>query len=116
MRTGSSIRTMTGMCLLGTIISPLGELFDTTKSFAEYVRSKLLSSTYTGVFRKAPDIISRQSVKIPFITGIIAVDCFLPIGLGQRELIIGDLNTGKTSLAVTMILNQRYLINNVDRF
>ncbi len=107
---------MTGMCLLGTIISPLGDLLDTTKSYAEYVRTKILSSTFTGIFRKAPDIISRQPVKIPFITGIIAIDCFLPIGLGQRELVIGDLNTGKTSLAVTMILNQRFIINNVDRF
>jgi F-type H+-transporting ATPase subunit alpha len=115
-RTGTGIRTMTGMCLLGTIISPLGDLLDTTKSYAEYVRTKILSSTFTGIFRKAPDIISRQPVKIPFITGIIAIDCFLPIGLGQRELVIGDLNTGKTSLAVTMILNQRFIINNVDRF
>lgn len=115
-RTTSGVRTMTGMCLLGTIVSPLGELLDTTKTMAEYVHSKLLSCKFTGIFRKAPPIMSRRPVKVPFITGIMTVDCFLPIGFGQRELIIGDLNTGKTSLAVTMVLNQRFIINSVDRF
>lgn len=115
-RTFKGVKTVVGMTLLGTIIDPLGEILDTNKTFAQIVHSRLMSFSYTTIFRKIPGIIDRQPVRFPFITGIIAVDCFLPIGLGQRELIIGDLNTGKTSLAVTMILNQRFIINNVDRF
>jgi F-type H+/Na+-transporting ATPase subunit alpha len=52
-----------------------------------------------------------MSVKKPFLTGVTSVDCFIPIGCGQRELIIGDNNTGKTSLAITALLNQRYMNN-----
>jgi len=50
-------------------------------------------------------------VTVPFLTGVVAVDCFLPIGCGQRELIIGDQNTGKTSLAITAIINQGFRNN-----
>lgn len=63
---------------------------------------------------KAPGIISRKSVHEPVQTGIKAVDSLLPIGRGQRELIIGDRQTGKTALAVDAIINQRYYNNNLD--
>jgi len=48
------------------------------------------------------------------LTGIAAIDCFIPIGCGQRELIIGDNNTGKTSLAITMVISQKHVINAAD--
>jgi F-type H+-transporting ATPase subunit alpha len=114
-RTYKGVKTVAGLCLLGSIVNPLGELIDTDKSVSEFAKSKLLSFSYTTLFKKPADIISRDTVAIPFLTGIIAIDCFLPIGYGQRQLIIGDLNSGKTSLAITMILNQRFIINNVDR-
>ena len=113
-RTYKSVKAVVGLCLLGTIVSPLGDLLDTNKSLEEYTWSRLSSFNQISIFRSAPDIISRDPVCIPFITGIMAIDCFLPIGFGQRELVIGDLNTGKTSLAVTMILNQKFIINTVD--
>jgi proton translocating ATP synthase F1 alpha subunit len=60
----------------------------------------------------SPSIIQRSPVTVPMMTGIAAIDCFFPLGRGQRELVIGDHNTGKTSLVLTVIINQRY-INNV---
>jgi len=57
---------------------------------------------------KAPGIITRQSVNEPMITGVKAIDCLVPVGRGQRELVIGDRQTGKTSICLDAILNQRY--------
>jgi F-type H+-transporting ATPase subunit alpha len=67
-----------------------------------------------NIMMPSPSIIEREPVTKPYLTGIAAVDCFLPIGCGQRELIIGDLNSGKTSLAITIVLNQQYYNNNIN--
>jgi F-type H+-transporting ATPase subunit alpha len=62
---------------------------------------------------ETPGIIERSPVTIPLMTGIASIDCFIPVGCGQRELIIGDQNSGKTSLAITIIINQSYRNNEI---
>lgn len=69
---------------------------------------------YSPVEQNAPGIIEREPVRIPFLTGINAIDTFIPIGCGQRELIIGDHSTGKTSLAITTIINQKKVNNRLN--
>ena len=84
---------------LGRILDPLGEPID-GKGAIESTESRLIESM-------APGIISRQSVCEPLQTGITAIDAMIPIGRGQRELIIGDRQTGKTSIALDTIINQK---------
>merc|ERR1719264_2346615 len=67
----------------------------------------IASKTRSRVGLKAPGIIPRQSVREPMVTGIKAVDSLVPIGRGQRELIIGDRQTGKTAVAIDTIINQK---------
>lgn len=107
-----------GYSLLGKHIDVLGNLLnmediDSNELF-EYLQ---LNYNYKSVFKKAPGIIYRESVRYPFYTGFQVIDNFFPIGCGQRELIIGDKFTGKTTIAVTAIINQREnnaeLINNI---
>lgn len=86
--------------LLGRVINPLGEPIDGNGP----IRGDVI---YLPLERKAPGVVYRQPVKEPLQTGIKAVDSMIPIGRGQRELIIGDRQTGKTTLAVDIILNQR---------
>lgn len=86
--------------LIGRVINPLGEPIDGNGP----VRGDVI---YLPLERKAPGVVYRQPVKEPLQTGIKAVDSMIPIGRGQRELIIGDRQTGKTTLAVDIILNQR---------
>jgi len=90
-----------GDWIIGTIIDPLGRPLelDEEKEIQEFYKFPIET--------KAPGIIERTSVHEPLITGIKAVDSLIPIGLGQRELIIGDRKTGKTSLAIDFILAQR---------
>jgi len=88
-----------GYHLLGHVVDALGRPIDGSIFFD-------LDSDYRNVELKAPGIIERQSVRIPVETGLKAVDALLPIGRGQRELIIGDRQTGKTTIAVDTILNQ----------
>jgi F0F1-type ATP synthase alpha subunit len=107
------VNTRCGFGVLGEILNPLGNFsVDSDLSYKEFELSRLFKTRWTSVELGAPGIIDRASVTVPFMTGIASIDAFIPIGCGQRELIIGDQNTGKTSLAITAIINQRY-VNNV---
>src|SRR5574344_1696695 len=100
-RTGriSSIRVCDDM--LGRVINPLGQPIDGKGDF------DLSKSFEMPLDRKAPGVIYRQPVKEPLQTGLKAVDSMIPIGRGQRELIIGDRQTGKTAIAIDTIINQK---------
>ena len=98
-RTGRVLEVPTGPAYLGRVVSALGEPRD-GKGPIEAARSM-------KVDRKAPGIVFRQPVKEPLQTGLKAIDSMIPIGRGQRELIIGDRRTGKTAIAVDTIINQR---------
>jgi len=97
---GVLMQVATGPQMLGRAVNSLGEAIDGSK-IANVGGSRL------AVDIKAPGIITRQSVKEPMLTGIKSVDSMIPIGRGQRELIIGDRQTGKTSIAIDAIVNQR---------
>jgi F-type H+-transporting ATPase subunit alpha len=84
---------------LGRIIDPLGNPLDDGPPLRENVRLPL--------FRPAPEFIDRKGVDQPLLTGVMVIDAAIPIGRGQRELIIGDRNTGKTAIALDMVANQR---------
>ncbi len=96
---GKAVSVPVGMELLGRVVNSLGVPIDG--------KGPLNASESYNVERHAPDIISRQSVHEPVQTGIKAIDALIPIGRGQRELIIGDRKTGKTAIAIDTILNQR---------
>src|ERR1700756_2446231 len=99
-RTGAIVEVPVGKALLGRVVDPLGNPIDgkgEIKGAAERRRVDV----------KAPGIIPRQSVHEPVQTGLKAVDTLIPIGRGQRELIIGDRQTGKTAVAIDTILNQK---------
>src|SRR3989338_8241915 len=99
--------TKAGFGVLGQILTPLGVVLNNSDyGLGELVKVQLYSTAIVPIFQSSPGIMLRDPVARPFMTGITAIDCFLPIGCGQRELIIGDNNTGKTALAVTIILNQ----------
>ena len=103
-RTGQLISININTTILGTVISPLG---------VNLVTSKILEGKGTirvPVEQGAPDIISRQPIFEPLLTGLTVVDSLVPIGRGQRELIIGDRQTGKTSITLDTILNQTSVI------
>ena len=89
-----------GEQMLGRVVSPLGVPIDG--------KGEIVHEKYQPVERKALGVIQRQPVKEPLQTGITAVDAMIPIGRGQRELIIGDRQTGKTAVAVDTIINQKY--------
>jgi F0F1-type ATP synthase alpha subunit len=108
-RSKDIVRTMCGLGVLGEVINPLGFYLVPTKlTRRQQLSDKLFKTRWAPVEIIAPGISKRSPVSVPFMTGVVAVDCFLPIGCGQRELIIGDHNTGKTSLAITAILNQGF--------
>jgi F-type H+-transporting ATPase subunit alpha len=98
-RTGEVMSVPVGPALLGRVIDPLGNPLDGLGPIETNERRPL---EY-----KAPGVISRQPVKEPLQTGLKAIDSMIPIGRGQRELIIGDRSTGKTAIAVDTIINQR---------
>ena len=106
-RTGSIASVKVGEGLLGRVVNTLGEPIDG----AGPVEGELIQ---LPLERKAPGVIYRQPVKEPLQTGIKAIDSMVPIGRGQRELIIGDRQTGKTSIAVDTILNQKRNVDNGD--
>jgi len=96
---GSVISVPVGDSLLGRVVDALGNPIDG--------KGPLLNTTRWAVEAKAPGIVDRQSVREPVHTGLKAVDSLLPIGRGQRELIIGDRQTGKTAICLDAILNQK---------
>lgn len=106
-RTGSIASVKVGEGLLGRVVNTLGEPIDG----AGPIEGELIQ---LSLERKAPGVIYRQPVKEPLQTGIKAIDSMVPIGRGQRELIIGDRQTGKTSIAVDTILNQKRNFDNGD--
>ena len=88
-----------GDAFLGRIVNALGAPIDG--------KGEIKADDYRAIEQEAPGIVERQSVNQPMETGILAIDSMLPIGRGQRELIIGDRQTGKTSIAIDTILNQK---------
>ncbi len=98
-RTGKIVQVPVGPTLLGRVVDVLGRPLDGL--------GPVKSEDFLEVERKAPGIISRQPVFEPLQTGIKAIDTLIPIGRGQRELIIGDRQTGKTTIAIDTILNQK---------
>lgn len=98
-RTKQLISVPVGSSLLGRVVNGLGEAIDGL-GFID-------AESYEYVEPKAPGIIERKSVHEPLLTGLKIIDCMIPIGRGQRELIIGDRQTGKTAIAVDAIINQK---------
>ena len=98
-RSGKRAGIPVGDGFLGRVIDPLGEPIDG--------KGPVQAEGYNPIEKQAPGILERQSVDTPLHTGILAIDSMFPIGRGQRELIIGDRQTGKTSIATDAILNQK---------
>ena len=98
-RTGKVLSVPVGEKMLGRVVNALGEPID-GKGPIEY-------SGFNPIEAEAPGIIERKSVSVPLQTGIKAIDSMIPIGRGQRELIIGDRQTGKTEIAIDTIINQK---------
>jgi F-type H+-transporting ATPase subunit alpha len=99
-RTGRVASMPVGEAMLGRVINPLGVPIDG--------RGPIKTDTFLPLERKALGVVQRQAVKEPLQTGIKAIDGMIPIGRGQRELIIGDRQTGKTAVAIDTIINQKY--------
>lgn len=98
-RTGTVLSIPVGESYLGRVVNPLGEPIDG--------KGPIFAESKRPVEAEAPGIIERQSVSVPLQTGIKAIDSMIPIGRGQRELIIGDRQTGKTEIAIDTIINQK---------
>src|SRR5215510_4273298 len=98
-RTGRIISVPVGDALLGRVVNALGQPLDG--------KGPIPSTQFAPIERIAPGVVDRQSVKEPLQTGLKAIDAMVPIGRGQRELIIGDRQTGKTAVALDTILNQK---------
>ena len=98
-RTGKVLSVPVGEALLGRVVDALGNPIDG--------KGPVLTTQTRPVESEAPGIIERKSVSVPLQTGIKAIDSMIPIGRGQRELIIGDRQTGKTEIAIDTIMNQK---------
>ena len=98
-RTGKVVSVPVGEQLIGRVVNALGEPIDG--------KGRLSATDFRPIEVKAPGVIERKSVSVPLQTGIKAIDAMIPIGRGQRELIIGDRQTGKTTIATDTILNQK---------
>ncbi|MCJ8012793.1 F0F1 ATP synthase subunit alpha [Paenibacillus sp. KQZ6P-2] len=98
-RTGRIMQVPVGEALLGRVVNPLGQPLDG--------KGPIEASEFRPVENNAPGVIERKSVHEPMQTGIKAIDAMVPIGRGQRELIIGDRQTGKTQIAIDTIINQK---------
>ena len=98
-RTGRIVEVPVGEALIGRVVNPLGQPLDG--------RGEINATKFRPIESEAPGIVDRRGVHEPLQTGLKAIDSLVPIGRGQRELIIGDRQTGKTSLAVDTIINQR---------
>ena len=97
--TGHILEVPVGEALLGRVVDALGQPIDG--------KGAINTNLYRPIEKKASGVMARQSVKVPLQTGIKVIDALVPIGRGQRELIIGDRQTGKTSIAIDTILNQK---------
>ncbi len=97
--TGRIISVPVGNALIGRVVDPLGQPLDE--------KGPIVTAKFRPVERVAPGVITRQSVNTPVQTGLKAIDSMIPIGRGQRELIIGDRQTGKTAIAIDTIINQK---------
>ena len=98
-RTGHVVSVPVGEALIGRVVNALGEPIDG--------KGPHFASEYRAIESPAPLILERQSVNTPLQTGIKAIDAMIPIGRGQRELVIGDRQTGKTTIAIDTIINQK---------
>lgn len=98
-RTGRIMEVPVGEALLGRVVNPLGQPVDGL--------GPIHTTEFRPVESRAPGVIDRKSVHEPMLTGIKAIDAMIPIGRGQRELIIGDRKTGKTAIAIDTIINQK---------
>jgi len=98
-REGRLLKVPVGDSIIGRVVNPLGEPIDG--------KGEIKATEYRFVEEKAPGIMARKSVHEPLQTGIKAIDALVPIGRGQRELIIGDRQTGKTTVAIDAIINQK---------
>lgn len=98
-RTGRVVEVPVGEALIGRVVDSLGNPIDGD--------GMIVASEYRAVEVEAPGVIERQSVKSPMQTGIKAIDSMIPIGKGQRELIVGDRQTGKSAIAIDAIINQK---------
>jgi len=97
--TGKILSVPVGEMMIGRVVNPLGEAIDG--------KGEIKSETFYPVEKVAPGVITRKSVSVPVQTGIKAIDAVIPVGRGQRELIIGDRQTGKTAIAIDTIINQK---------
>ena len=97
--TGRVVEVPVGDAMRGRVVNALGQPIDG--------KGPILTKTYRKIERVAPGVITRKSVSVPLQTGIKAIDAMVPIGRGQRELIIGDRQTGKTAIAIDTIINQK---------
>jgi F-type H+-transporting ATPase subunit alpha len=98
-RTGKVAQVPVGDALVGRVVNPLGQPLDG--------KGPIVTDKFRVLEGRAPNVVERQPVKEPLQTGLKAIDSMIPIGRGQRELIIGDRQTGKTALAIDTIINQR---------
>jgi len=98
-RTNKILQVPVGECMLGRVVNPLGQAIDG--------KGAIVATHFLPIERKALGVIHRQPVKEPLQTGLKAIDTMIPIGRGQRELIIGDRQTGKTAIAIDTIINQK---------
>lgn len=98
-RTGRFLGVNVDEGMLGRVVNPLGGVIDGGSDFK--------GGTFMPMERIAPGVMTREPVSVPLQTGILAIDAMIPVGRGQRELIIGDRQTGKTSVAIDTILNQK---------
>ncbi len=119
-RTKQLLSIGVGEQLLGRVVDPLGNPLDgkgpifSASSFAKASADKKDRIQYNPLENNAPDVLARESVNQPMHTGIKAIDSMIPIGRGQRELIIGDRGTGKTAIALDMIISQAHGASRID--
>lgn len=98
-RTGAVARVPVGDALVGRVVNPIGQPLDG--------KGPIVTEEFRPIEGRAPNVVSRQPVKEPVQTGLKSIDSMIPVGRGQRELIIGDRQTGKTALVVDTVINQR---------
>jgi len=98
-RTGKVAQVPVGEALVGRVVNPLGQPIDG--------KGPIVTDQFRVIEGRAPNVVERQPVKEPLHSGLKAIDSMIPIGRGQRELIIGDRQTGKTALVIDMIINQK---------